>query len=276
MIKLRSDIQIQQQQAVSQYLDEAGLTPSDKKEFVQNAAYEAKVKPQAAGLSLFADVVAKANFVRIFELLTPKLELFAGAKVLEMGACHGWASVMVKVKQPDCYVVASDLVAEMVQHAAQWETLLGAQLDEKWAFNCRDMPFADEQFDRIFTFASFHHFGDAGDYQPVLREMTRVLKKGGKIVLLYEPSSPKYLYQWAYQRVNSNRGDLGEDVDEDVLVPSRLKRTVQALGCTLETQLFPYHLYRDGFMAGNYYYLLAKLGPLQKLFVSTVNLTIAK
>jgi len=28
----------------------------------------------------------------------PELDLFSSATVLEMGACHGWANVMVKVK----------------------------------------------------------------------------------------------------------------------------------------------------------------------------------
>ena len=172
--------------------------------------------------------------------------------------------------------MASDHVSEMVKHSQKWENLLGTQLDEKWAFNCRNIPFDDEQFDRIFTFASFHHFGDCGDYRPTLKEMIRVLKKGGKIILLYEPTSPKYLYKLAYKRVNSNREAIGEYVDEDVLVPSQLDKIIRELGCTLKTNLFPFHLYRDGFLAGNYYYIISKLGPLQKLFVSTVNLIIVK
>lgn len=276
MIKLRSGIKVEQNQGVAVYLNETSITASDRKEFTQNAEYEEKVRRQLAGVALFQDIVAKANFIKTFTELIPTLGVTDKATVLEMGACHGWASALVKMKHPACYVVTSDLVAEMVQHSDKWENLLGVQLDEKWAFNGREIPFADEQFDRIFTFASFHHFGDYGNYQPVLREMTRVLKKGGKIVLLYEPSSPGYLYKFAYQRVNNNREAMGEYVDEDVLVPARLEKIVRELGCTLTTKFFPFHLYRDGFLAGNYYYLLSKLGPLQKLFVSTVNLTITK
>lgn len=276
MIKLRPEIQIQKDQNISVFLNQNTLSESDNKEFSQNLKYEEKVAQQLEGVSLLEDIVSKSNFIKIFECLIPALELFQGASVLEMGACHGWASVIVKTKNPTCYVVASDLVSEMVKHSEKWGNLLGTQLDEKWAFNCRDIPFDDEQFDRIFTFASFHHFGNSGDYKPALKEMIRVLKKGGKIVLLYEPSSPEYLYKAAYKRVNSNRQLVDEYVDEDVLVPSRLEKIVEELGCTIETKLFPFHLYRDGFVAGNYYYFLSKLGFLQKLFVSTVNLIIVK
>lgn len=276
MIKLRPDVDVSCQHGISVYLNEQTITESDRKEFTQNAIYEDKVSQQFSGLSLFEDIVSKSNFIKTFELLIPKLDIFSGATILEMGACHGWASVMLKSRYPSCHIVISDLVSAMVEHSNQWESLLGSQLDEKWTFNCRDIPFADEQFDRIFTFASFHHFGDSGDYKPALKEMTRVLKKGGKIVLLYEPSSPKYLYKLSYKRVNSNRENSGEYVDEDVLVPSELKKVVQQLGCTLKTNLFPLHLYRDGFMSGNYYYILSKLGLLQKFLVSTVNLVIVK
>jgi ubiquinone/menaquinone biosynthesis C-methylase UbiE len=276
MIQLRPEISFQQNRDISVYLNETIITESDRKEFTQNVKYEERVAQQSSGLSLFEDVVSKSNFIKTFELIMPELDLFPGATVLEMGACHAWASVMVKVKNPSCYVVTSDLVSEMLEHSTKWENLLGNQLDEKWAFNCRDIPFADEQFDRIFTFASFHHFGDRGDYRPVLIEMIRSLKKGGKIILLYEPSSPKYLYKWAFDRVNNSRENTGEYVDEDVLVIPQLEQIVRELGCTIKTNLFPLHLYRDGFLSGNYYYILSKLGSLQKLLVSTVNLVIIK
>ena len=276
MIQLRPEVSFQQNRDISVFLNETIITESDRKEFTQNVKYEERVAQQSSGLSLFEDVVSKSNFIKTFELLIPELDLFSGATVLEMGACHGWASVMVKVTNPSCYVVASDLVSEMVEHSTKWENLLGTQLDEKWAFNCRDIPFDDEQIDRIFTFASFHHFGDRGNYKPVLTEMIRTLKKGGKIVLLYEPSSPRYLYKWAFERVNSSRKNTGEYVDEDVLVIPELDTIVRELGCTLTISLFPFHLYRDGFLSGNYYYIISKLGSLQKLFVSTVNLVISK
>jgi SAM-dependent methyltransferase len=67
------------------------------------------------------------------------------------------------------------------------------------------IPFEDEQFDRIFTFAAFHRFGENGDFSGALAEMVRVLKPGGKILLLYEPlalSKLGFLQKFAVCTIN--------------------------------------------------------------------------
>jgi hypothetical protein len=104
--------------------------------------------------------------------------------------------------------------------------------------------------------------------------MIRILKPQGKIVLLYEPSSPKYLYKFAFKRVNK-RSEI-DGVDEDVLIPSEIEKIVKELGCEFRTELFPFYVYRDSIASGVYYYLLSKSSVLQKLLVSTVNLIIEK
>ena len=58
-------------------------------------------------------------------------------------------------------------------------------------------------------------------------EIARILKPGGKLVLLYEPSSPAPLYARARRRVNRNREHDG--VDEDVLVVSKLRKIADEL-----------------------------------------------
>lgn len=172
---------------------------------------------------------------------------------------------------PNSYVIASDLVPTNLQHTTAYEKITNAYVNEKWIFNCRDIPFKSEQLDRIFTFAAFHHFGEKGDYSKTLKEMVRVLKPQGKIVLLYEPSSPKYLYQWAFKRVNTNAY-----ADEDVLVISRLKQNLAGLNCRLFVEQFPLFLHRDGMTQTFYYYLLSKFSLLQKLVPCTVNIVIEK
>jgi hypothetical protein len=104
--------------------------------------------------------------------------------------------------------------------------------------------------------------------------MIRILKPQGKIFLLYEPSSPKYLYKFAFKRVNK-RKDI-DGVDEDVLVPSKIEKIVRELGCEFRTELFPFYLYRENITSAGYYFLLSKLGVFQRLLVSTVNLIIEK
>jgi SAM-dependent methyltransferase len=255
-------------------LDERSLTDSDRKEFVSNDRFEAEQAGRNDGQIIFNDLLHKCDFIRTFQAVIPRLALHGGERVLEMGASHGWACAMLKAQFPSCYLVASDLVPETVAYTERYERLLGCRVDEKWAFNCRDIPFADAQFDCIFTFASFHHFGANGDYAPALAEMTRVLRPGGRIVLLYEPSSPAYLYKRAFKRVNRNRSHEG--VDEDVLVLGKLEPIVRRLGCAFHAEPMPFYRFRSSLPASNYYFLLSKLGPLSRAFVTTVNVTIEK
>jgi SAM-dependent methyltransferase len=181
--------------------------------------------------------------------------------------------VLVKDHCPQAYVITSDVVTDCVKHCGRYEKLLARCVDEKWAFSVRDMPFADGQFDRIFTFAAFHHFGDHGDYTQVLAEISRCLKRGGKLVLLYEPTSPAYLYPLAYRRVNKNRAHDG--VDEDVLVESKLRRIADKLGLTVRWMFYPNHRYRSSVAASLYYFLVSKLGT-SKYMVCTANIVFEK
>lgn len=272
MIPVREGIQVHQDEGIFHYLDDALITESDKKEFI---AYQKDEESKASGLKkvdLLDDIVFKANFIKSFEELIPRLEISGDETVLEMGGGWCWASVLVKRKYPNSYVVGSDLIPTNLQCTTNYEKIVNAYLDEKWVFSCRDLPFASNQFDRIFTFAAFHHFGDKGDYSQSLKDMIRVLKPKGKIVLLYEPSSPKYLYKMAYRRVNPPN----QEVDEDVLVLSRIKQYVTPLNCKFSAELFPLYLYRDGISQTIYYYILTKLSILQQLVPSTVNIFIEK
>jgi SAM-dependent methyltransferase len=189
-----------------------------------------------------------------------------------MGAGQGWASVLVKQAYPTCYVVASDLVPISVAGSKYFEQQLQAPLDEKWGFNSRDIPFENEQFDRIFTMAAFHHFSDRGDFGKALEEMLRILKPGGQIKLLYEPSAPRYLYGLEMMRVNRRT----DDVDEDVLVIKNIKSLESKLSCKVSYQYFPYAHHRDSLVSTIYYFGLSKVKFLAPFLPCTTNVTIRK
>jgi SAM-dependent methyltransferase len=270
---LRSGIQWTDKCCVKVYLPEAAINPSDQKEFVSNDRFEESIRSFSSERANFDDVVFKSDFIRTFRTSAHLIDVRAGQNVLELGAAHGWASVLVKCDHPSAYVVASDLVPECVSHSAGYEVMLGTALDEKCAFSVRDIPFADAQFDRIFTFASFHHFGDRGDYRKSLAEIARILKPDGKLVLLYEPASPRFFYPSAYRRVNRRRSHEG--VDEDVLVVKKLEATARPLGMSLRAIQFPIFRYRSSLAASLYYYLLSKL-HLGRFMVCTVNIIMHK
>jgi SAM-dependent methyltransferase len=225
---------------------------------------------------LFDNLVQKADFIKVFDKVMPRLELTGKETILELGGGHCWASAMVKRNHPNCYVVASDLSPDAVRFLEKYEGILRVLVDEKWAFNSRQIPFEKEQFDRIFTFATFHHFGENNDFGAVIREMLRVLQPAGKIVLLYEPSSSQWLYERAFERVNRKRAAFSHTIDEDVLVLSKIKRICDELGCRCKAQYFTSYEERSGIVETVYYYTLTRLKPLRWLLPCTVNLEIEK
>lgn len=272
MLQLREDIQVYQHAGVSHCLNDSIFTDSDKKEIYAHKTYEEeRAKGNVGEVDVFDEIIFKSDFIRSFKQLISKLQLTGKETVLEMGGGWCWASTLLKRMYPDAYIVASDLIPTNLQHTAEYEKIVNAYIDEKWAFSCRNIPFDSEQFDRIFTFAAFHHFGEKGDYSKSLKEMVRVLKTHGKMILLYEPSSPQYLYKWAYQRVNRD-----PYAEEDVLVISRLQQILAPLKCSLSVEFFPLFLYREGFTQTVYYYLLSKFQFLQKWVPCTVNIVIDK
>jgi SAM-dependent methyltransferase len=273
MVQLRESIKWSEQDGVKVYLPRTAINASDAKEFVSNERFETALRTKASQRAFFDDILSKSDFIQTFQEVANLIDVRDGQTILELGASHGWASVMAKLDFPGAYVIVSDLVPECVRYSFQYERALAADVDEKWAFSVRDIPFTDAQFDRIFTFAAFHHFGDNGDYTQSLREIARILKPGGKIVLLYEPSSPPFFYEMARRRVSRNREH--DRVDEDVLLVSRLRRIAAPLGLSLHATPFPIFHHRGSVASTVYYYLLSKLN-LGKLMVCTNNIVLQK
>src|SRR5262249_45263864 len=107
--------------------------------------------------SLWENLKVKAGELRMFEELLPRIGAEPGERVLELGAGQAWASLMLKRLLPDCEVHASELSPEALLSAEKWEGLVEARLDGYWACQADHTPFEDRQFDRVFTFAAFHH-----------------------------------------------------------------------------------------------------------------------
>jgi ubiquinone/menaquinone biosynthesis C-methylase UbiE len=251
------------------YLNNTILSESDYKEINAAEQFEKSRTGQSID-DTFDAVVFRSPSIRIFQKLISKLQLSGNETILEMGGGFCWASTLIKRKYPNTYVVGSDLIFFNLKFTRKFEKILDANLDEKWAFNCKEIPFESEQFDRIFVFAAFHHFGEQNNFNQTLAEMIRVLKPKGKIVLLYEPSSPTYLYQSAYKRVN-----IDPYADEDLLILSKIKQAVNSLNCKFSFEF--YTSYEDrGLLQSIYYFILTKIRILQKLLPCTVNIFIDK
>lgn len=252
---------------VSVYLNNSDLSNSDREALTGQESYSS-ANPD---LDPFSHVIAKAGFIGAFRRLLPLFELSDAERVLELGGGRGWASALLKRDHPACYVVASDVSPVPVSHLREYERLLEVEVDDRWAFAASAMPFADEQFDVVFTFAAFHHMIIGGRYEETLREVSRVLRPGGRALLLYEPGTPRYLYGLTHWRVSQR-----PDQEEDVVVLPRMRQAARAAQLSISITRFPDSIGRSSALALLYYSMLSKVPALAAALPCTVNVILGK
>ncbi|MBM1189465.1 class I SAM-dependent methyltransferase [Pseudomonas weihenstephanensis] len=124
-----------------------------------------------------------------FGLLQAELAGKSGARVLDLGCGAGHVSFHVAARVKD--VVAYDLSQQMldvVQAAASERGLHNISAVRGAA---ERLPFADGEFDYVFSRYSAHHWSDLGQ---ALREVRRVLKPGGVAAFIdvISPGSPLF------------------------------------------------------------------------------------
>jgi SAM-dependent methyltransferase len=214
------------------FLVDARLPDCDRKEL----AFWAGDPRYNRASSLWENLKVKAGELRVFEELLPRLAPRAGERILELGAGQAWASLMLKRQSPACEVHASELSPEALLGAEKWERVFETRLDGYWACQADHTPFADRQFDQVFTFAAFHHFtiGDRG--RSTLAEALRILKPGGRLTLLYEPCAPGWLHGWSKRKLDRIRDCSQSAVEEEVLVPRQLARWARELGARMRIE----------------------------------------
>jgi len=194
-----------------------------------------------------------------------RLGLPAGeaVRVLELGAGQGWASCVVKRLWPEAQVMASDISEYAVASAGRWESIYGVALDDRLTCPSDALPIPDGSVDFAFCFAAAHHFVT---HEQTLRELARVLSPDGVAAYLYEPTTPRFFYRWAYRRVNAKR----PHVPEDVIVPAAMRRAARAAGLTCEVDYWPATLKRAR-RAALYYAVLATVPGLKVCLPCTAN-----
>jgi demethylmenaquinone methyltransferase/2-methoxy-6-polyprenyl-1,4-benzoquinol methylase len=109
------------------------------------------------------------------KVVTSRIRRWQPARVLDVASGTGDLALEIQNQCPDCEVTASDFCEEMLAHARQRgvrHTLVADALK---------LPFPDSGFD-VVTVA----FGlrNMADYPAALREMRRVLKPGGRLLVL--------------------------------------------------------------------------------------------
>ena len=108
-----------------------------------------------------------------------QLSITGKEKVLEIGASFSYASF--KFAQKGCSVVATDIsnylkVSNLFVKKAYYDRMFS---------DMHSIPFADNTFDIVFAAAVLHH---SKDLKKVFGEIHRVLRPGGRLVLINETS----------------------------------------------------------------------------------------
>jgi ubiquinone/menaquinone biosynthesis C-methylase UbiE len=211
------------------------------------------------------NVVNKMSEAGIFLGLLRAYEAdFAGAgTILELGGGQGWASCIVKNAFPAAHVTATDISEYAIASAAKWERILQARLDATHACRSYEIPVPDASLDLVFCFAAAHHFVA---HRRTFRELQRVLRPGGRVLYLYEPSCRPFLHRLAHERVNRKR----PHVPEDVLVFPKLTALAEEAGFRSEYRFWPSTIYRSP-AATLYYSVLARVAPLRQVLPCTAN-----
>ncbi len=162
--------------------DELGTAYKITGETIQKFKDKFLALPEGDGSSFFKKGGSFQTIVEAsgrFYSTLDSLHLTGEEKILEIGA--SFASFSHRFAQKGCRVVALDIsnylkVADLFIQDAYFDRVFS---------DMHTVPFADNTFDIVFGAAVVHH---SKDLKAVLSEMHRILKNGGRLVLVNEPS----------------------------------------------------------------------------------------
>jgi SAM-dependent methyltransferase len=105
-------------------------------------------------------------------------ELHAAGEALEIGTGSGAMAAQLLAQYPELTLVATDYDAGMVAHATKSLSAFADRATVQRA-DAAQLPFDDDRFDLVLSFAMLHH---VGDWPGAVREALRVLRPGGRFV----------------------------------------------------------------------------------------------
>lgn len=228
--------------------------------FWQESPYESPANFSVSSL------IYKLSEARVFLYKLEKYNsLFVDASsILEIGAGQGWAAALTKRLYPNSRVTVSDISAEAISLTKYWENLFCVQVDQKLTCKSYEIPLPDNSVDLVYAFQSAHHFTEQ---HQTLAEVKRILKPGGHLLYLHEPSCRQFIYPLAYRRVNKKR----PYVPEDVLVYTNVIQLAREVGFAKTELHFDPTLLNRGPIETVYFYGVQKIPGLRRFLPCTAD-----
>ena len=157
-----------------------------------NAVVTGQFGPQASAYLTSANHAQGADL----EQLAAIASAYPGAQALDLGCGAGHVSFFTAPHV--ARVVAYDLSADMLGVVAGEAAKRGLTNVDTQLGAAESLPFDDASFDLVFSRYSAHHWADVG---AALREMRRVLKPGGRVVICDVASTGQPLFDTYLQAV---------------------------------------------------------------------------
>lgn len=127
------------------------------------------------------------RFRNIGKLIEP-----TGGKILDIGCADGTMTKFILERSGAELVVGIDVLQSSVDYARK--RFKGKKLKFLVA-DAGKLPFQNNEFDAVFCLDSIEHFFDP---EKVVREIRRVLKKNGYLVILVHTNNPLFRIIWFF------------------------------------------------------------------------------
>lgn len=124
-----------------------------------------------------------------------------GDKVLDFGCGNGRLLEILKDKKIEYY--GADISQKLIDLAKQRYSEFGDNFIK--ITGQASLPFSDNFFNNIVSVAVFHHFPDKKFRLDMAKELCRVMKPGGEIIItvwnLWQPKYRKYIFKNIFQKI---------------------------------------------------------------------------
>jgi ubiquinone/menaquinone biosynthesis C-methylase UbiE len=155
---------------------------------------------------IWDEKIAEKDRVKLNDM-TDNLEIEPGATVLDVGTGTGiFVPFLLKVIGPGGKLVCLDSAEKMIEIARK------KKFKGNIEYICADIhstDFENEVFDAVVCYSSFPHFHNKSR---ALKEINRVLKKGGKLFICH--TSSRFDINTIHQQIQEVRNDLIPDKEE--------------------------------------------------------------
>lgn len=165
------------------------------------------------------EIVRKYNWIApVYDLFGLLVESKARRRALEMISIRGGENILevalgtginfveMLKRNPNGWLYGIDISPKMLKKAQKRITRTGRKNYTLGLCDCRQLPFEDNTFDLVVNEYLFDIL-PSDDFIPILLEFKRVLKRGGKIVLVNMTKGERWVHQF-YEEIYKLRPPL--------------------------------------------------------------------